>query len=580
MRLTLGRRSIAVAVVCVTSACTDPHVHPRMMGAGATTPHRGGTFRFAMDSDVGTTDPALSSDTTAMIATRMMHECLVDYGYGTADVVPALAERWDVSTDGLGYTFHLRPNARFGNGREIRSSDFVYSWERMLNPRRIPSPGADNYRLIEGYDNFREGRAQHLVGVSTPDSHTLTVRLTAPDRTFLHSLALRFASVVPREVVEAIGDERFGREGMGAGPFILERWQAGFRMSFRRNPYYFNAPKPWVDRVEFELSIARHLQFMRFVSGELELAHNYSLGTADYLWIQRHEAWRPHLARTPVPTIGAFMMNTQMRPFDNVHVRRAVTFAIDREALCRARNNRIQPAWSLFPPSIPGHRDNTPHHQRFDMAEAQREMTLAGYPNGYPEEVELWIGEGEAGLVYGQLVQNDLARMGLRIRLRQASGAVYYASMGRPNTVAMGFTGWQMDYPDPANFAEPSFHSRNIQPENSQNHAFYRSPELDALLDRARIEPDAQRRIGMYQDAEQIILRDAPWAFVYNAVELTVVQPYVRNWHPHPVWPYFPGELWLDLPTQRWTSARAALGRSLGVTSALTSPLGISEGAL
>ncbi|MFO0645588.1 MAG: ABC transporter substrate-binding protein [Polyangiales bacterium] len=573
MRSTRGAEAL-LSIALALGACTDPHTHPARMGAGRHGPRRGGTFRFAMDGDVGTADPALTPDTTAMIATRLLHECLVDYAAsGTADVVPALAERWEVSSDGLAYTFHLRPSGRFGNGRAVTSQDFAWSWERMLDPHRRPSPGAENYRLIDGYDEYRAGRAAHLRGLSTPDARTLVVRLSQPDRTFLHALALRFAAAVPREVVEAIGDERFGAEGVGAGPFVIERWEPGFRIVFRRNPYYWNAPRPWVDRVIFEVSIARHLQFMRFLAGELELAHNYSLSTADYLWIKRQPAWRPYVTSTPVPSVGAFMMNTEMRPFDNVHVRRAVAFAIDRDALCRARNYRIQPAWGLYPPSIPGHRDALPNAQRFDLDEARREMRLAGLPDGYPDEVELWIGEGESGLVYGQLIQADLARIGLRMRIKQASGSVYYSSLGQRHTVPMGFTGWQMDFPDPSNFIEPSFHSRAIQPENSSNYAFYRNAELDRLLDRGHVEPDDARRIGLYQEAEQMLLRDAPWAFLYNAVELTAVQPYVRQWSLHPVWNYFPVDVWLDLPTQAWRAARRDLARALGPLARLSTPL-------
>ena len=575
MRSTRRASALALALGALSvGACTEPHTRPHRVGAGLPGPRRGGTFRYAWESDIATVDPALAPDVSTGIPVRMLHECLVDYSYGRADVIPALAERWTASSDGLAYTFHLRPGVRFSNGRAIAAQDFVYSWERMLNPRRIPSPGADNYHLIAGYDDFREGRTQHLAGLATPDAHTLVVTLSQPDRTFLHSVALRYAAVLPREDVERVGDERFGRAATGAGPFVLERWEEGFRMVLRRNPYYWDQPRPFVDRVVFDLSIARHLQFMRFVAGEYELAHNYSLATADYLWVQRQPAWRPFIQRTPVPLISGLMMNNQMPPFDNVHVRRAVAFAIDREALARARNRRIQPAWGLYPDTIPGHRDDLPNRQRYDLTEARREMALAGYASGYPEEVELAVGDGEAGLIYGQLTQADLAQIGLRVRLRQLAGSIYYSSLGRPRTIQMGFTGWQMDYPDPSNFAEPSFHSRNIQPENSQNHAFYRNPELDRLLDRGRVEPDDARRIAIYQEVEQIILRDAPWAFVYNAVELTVTQPYVRDWVPHPVWPYYPASLWLDLPAREAAARRRSLRDALGPLAALASPLG------
>ncbi|MBI5513637.1 MAG: ABC transporter substrate-binding protein [Deltaproteobacteria bacterium] len=552
--------------------CQDPHVHPRFSGHGHRAPQRGGTFRFAFDTDVRTVDPALASDVVAAIPTKLVFASLVDYAGGSTELVPALAERWDVSPDGLRYTFHLRPNLRFSTGRRITSEDFRYSWERMLNPRRIPSPGAENYRLIVGYDAFREGHTPHLQGVETPDPDTVVVRLAAPDRTFLHVMAMRFASVVPREVVERLGDEAFGLAPVGAGPFALERWEQGSRIILRRNLHYWDAPRPWLDRIVFELSVARHLQFMRFLAGEIEYAHNFSLATADYLWIQRTPAWRPHLLRSPGATIGGLMMNTTMRPFDNLHVRRAVAFALDRDAICRARNNRIRPAWALYPPGIAGYRESPPGAQRYDVAEARREMQLAGFPEGYPEEIDLWISEGEAGLVYGQLFQADLQRIGLRTRIRQAALSVYYSSLGRPDTIPMAFDGWSMDYPDPNNFIEPNFHSRGIQPENASNHAFYRSSELDALLDRAKTEGDRARRVALYQQAEDVLLRDAPWAYLYTTLELNVVQPYVRNFVPHPVWNYYVGDVWMDLPLRRWTQTQNSRARALGPAYALANP--------
>jgi ABC-type transport system substrate-binding protein len=562
-------------LVLALLGCRDPHEHPRFLGHGHRTPQHGGTFRFAFDTDVRTVDPALASDVVAGIPTKLVFASLVDYAPGSTDLVPALAERWDISPDGLRYTFHLRPGLRFSTGRRIVSEDFRYSWERLLNPRRLPSPGAENYRLIVGYDDFREGRATHLTGVLTPDPDTVEVRLSAPDRTFLHVMAMRFASVVPREVVERLGDEAFGLAPVGAGPFALERWEQGSRIILRRNPHYWDAPRPWLGRIIFELSVARHLQFMRFLAGEIEYAHNFSLATADYLWIQRTPAWRPHLLRTPGATIGGLMMNTALAPFDNVHVRRAVAFALDRDAICRARNNRIRPAGALYPPGIAGYREHPPAAQRYDVAEARREMALAGLPDGYPEEVDLWISEGEAGLVYGQLFQADLRRIGLRTRIRQAALSVYYSSLGRPRTIPLAFDGWSMDYPDPNNFIEPNFHSRGIQDENASNHAFYRSAELDGLLDRAKTEGDRARRVALYQQAEDVLLRDAPWAYLYTTLELNVVQPYVRGFIPHPVWNYYVGDTWLDLPLRRFTARENARARALGPVYALGNPLGV-----
>lgn len=553
-------------------ACRDPYPHPRFLGAGSATPRRGGTIRFAFDSDLNTIDPALANDTVAGVPTRLVHEGLVNYAPGTTDVVPALAERWEVSPDGRTYTFHLRPGVVFSDGAPITSDDFRYSWERLLNPRRVPSPGAENYRLIVGFDEFRSGRSPHLAGLETPDPRTVVLHLTDADRTFLYLMAMRFTSVVPRRVVESLGDERFGQRPVGAGPYIMERWEPNTRITLRRNPRFWNASHIYLDRIELDLSVARHLQFMRFLAGELDYAHNYSLSTADYLWLLSNRSWRPYVVRQPGTLIGGFMMNTEMAPFDNVHVRRAVSYALDREGIARARNHRITPAWTLYPPTIPGYRGDNPLRQRFDLDAARREMALAGYPNGVPEEVTLWLGEGETGSIYGDLVQADLRRIGIRVRQRPASGSIYYATLGRRRTVQLAFTGWQMDFPDPSNFIEPNFHSRAIQDEHSSNHAFYSNPQLDQLLDRAKVEGDAALRVGLYQQAEDILLRDAPWAYMYTSLNIFVTQPYVRGWAPHPVWSDYLGEAWLDLPRRDWVAGRQAHQRSLGSLGALANP--------
>ncbi len=561
----LLRATVLSLALC---GCRDPYPFPRFTGAGDPTPRRGGTLRFAYDTDVNTTDPALANDVVAGIPTRLVHAGLVDYGPGSTALVPSLAERWEISSDGTVYTFHLRPSARFSTGRPVTSEDFRYSWERLISPETA-SPGAENYRLIVGFDDFVAGRSRRLSGVEALDPRTLRVRLTQPDRTFLHVLAMRFASVVPREEVSRLGDERFSMASVGAGPFAIERWEPNVRIVLRRNPHFWDAPRPWLDRVVFELSVARHLQFMRFLAGEIELGHNYTLSTADYLWLRRNRAWAPFITYSARATTGGLMMNTEMAPFDNVHLRRAVAFAVDRESLCRARNYRIRPAAGLYPPSLAGARDPVPNGQRYDVSAALREMRLAGYTGEVPGEVELWLGDGESGLTYGQLLQADLRRIGLRVRIRQVSNSVYYTSLQRPRTVRLAFDGWAMDFPDPSNFIEPNFHSRGIQPDHSSNHAFYRNPELDRLIDRARVERDSDARIRMYQQGEQILLRDAPWVFMYHPLDTHVVQPYVKNWVPHPVWNEYVGDLWLDLPLRRFTNERAERTRSLGPFGAL-----------
>lgn len=573
MRWTRAAEALALALL---AGCRDPYPTPAWTGAGASAPRRGGVLRFAYDADVNTADPALAQDTVAAIPTRLLFDTLVSYGPSSTEIVPDLAKRWEVSGDGRRYTFHLRTDARFSNGRALRADDVRYSMERLLDDRRIASPGAENYRLIEGFDDYRAHRAAGLAGVVARDPLTVEFRLSRPDPTFLHALAMRFAAPVPREAVEALGDAGFGQSPVGTGPFVLTRWEKSTRMVFARNPYHHAAATVHLDGIHFELSVPPHLQFMRFLAGDLDYLSNYGLATADWLWLRRHPEWLAQTQRADVPLIGAFMMNTRMPPFDNVHVRRAAAAAIDREALVRMRNGRIRPAGALYPSTIEGYRANNPHAQRFDLDLARREMSLAGHPRGIDAPFDLWTTSGESASLLAQTIQADLRRIGLHARIRQAALSVYYTALGAPQTVPMAFDGWQMDFPDPANFIEPNFHSRGIHPENSSNHAFYASAELDALLDAAHSERDPRRRISLYERAEDVVLRDAPWAFVYTPVAVSVTQPYVRGWTPHPVWNDWVGDAWLDLPRRRWRAARDRAARALGPLERLARPLAVA----
>lgn len=557
-----------VGWVLLFASCREPYPHPRFRGAGSSHPVRGGTFRYAFDSDVRSLDPHVGYDEYSTSVIRMLFDTLVDYAPGTTELVPSLAERWDVSADGKVYTFHLRPGVRFHHGRVLTAEDVRQSFERMLDPRRIPCPGTSFYHLLEGFEDFQEHRTPHVRGIVVLDPLTVQFRLTQPDQTFLNAMAMPFAAPIPVEVAESLGRDRFGQQPVGTGPFVLARWETGSRLILRRHPHYWRPELPYVDQLVLEISLARHLQFMRFQRGDLDHIHSTSMSTADYLWIHEQPAWRPYVIDAPDISMYGLAMNTEMPPWNNVHLRRAVAFAIDRESVARSRNYRIRPLGGIYPPGLPGHDPNLPGAHRYDLTLARHEMALAGYPNGLPGEVELWVTEGDGGNTYGQLLQADLARIGIRVRLRTASFAVFLDTTQRRGAVAMSFSGWSQDYPDPANFVETLFHSRNIQQENSVNQSFYRNPRLDALLDRARIETDRTRRLEMYREAERMVVADAPWAFLFYPIKTEVNQPYVRNYRINPVFSHDFRTIWLDLPLQRFVSyERAVRHRWSGLAS-------------
>lgn len=562
----LGVASFAIlaALVAALALFLPPlPTGPMFEGAGAEEPRRGGTFVAFTESDVAGFDPLVDWNAVSNIGLKLMFEGLVEHT-PDLEIVPRLArELPDVSEDGLLYTFRLRDDVRFHNGRALVADDVRWSLEHMLHPD-TGSPGVAFYSLIEGFDDYREGRAEHVRGIRVVDEHTLEIRLARPDQTFLHSMAMVFAFPVPRENYERWGDE-VGRHPVGTGAFVLDEWEAGVRVSFRRNPDFFLEGQPYLDRVVVELNLNRGPGFMRFLAGDVDHIDRFT--PTDYLWFRAQEAWQPQATIHTLVDIWGLEMNTELEPFTNRHVRRAVGFAIDRERWNRQRAGRLRPTGQPIPATLAAYDPELPGRQVHDLARAREEMALAGHPvrcerrgaegetcvaEGLEEGIELWIGgDGPTAQAYGVLAQQDLAAIGIPTRIRLVSFPVYLEQSGRPRTVPMLFGGWSMDFPDPASMLEPLYHSRGATETNASNRTFYRNPELDAVLDAARVERDSARRTAMYREASRILVDDAPWAWVMSNTKYEAWQPYVRNFRPHPVWDEMYRDVWLDLPRRR-----------------------------
>ncbi len=551
----------ALALVVFVVALPPPPPAPRWRGAGGETPRVGGTFVFHHEANVRSLDPHLAYDELSGMAIRLVFDGLLDYDQ-QSELVPSLAEALpDVSEDGRTFRFRLRRGVRFHamaghpEGRELVAEDVRWSLLRLLSPE-VGSPGYPFYASIEGADAYHEGEAEDVAGIRVLDRYTVELRLREADQTFLNAMAMPFAYPVPRENYEHWGTEtKF--HPVGTGPFVFEAWERGVQLSFTRNDRYWR-DKPGPSRMLYLENIGRELAAQRFRNGDIDSIHRQS--PSDYRFFKESEAWAPYMVEEPRGSTYGIGLNCEMPPFDDVHVRRAIAFALDREGWSRARAGRLLPAGQVLPPSIPGYDPELPTRQTFDLERAREEMRLAGHPDGLSEPITVWItGQDDTSRQYGELLQADLARIGIEVRLRFVSFAVYLTESGKPNTVPAFFTGWNLDFPDPSNFLF-LFDQASIHPEHSENRVFYRNPEVDRLLAEGKSERDRERRLGLYREANEIIARDAPWAFLYYATTMELWQPYVRNYDSHPVWSEDYREVWLDLPRQRVARTLGGLG--------------------
>jgi ABC-type transport system substrate-binding protein len=541
----LALQGLTLAGALAFAGCPELPDGPRYLGHGNRHPQRGGTLMIWEEARMRMLDPHVAWDQISGVGVEMLFDSLYKYDLESR-LIPSIAERLPViSDDGRTFTIVLRRGVRFHNGRELTAHDVVWSLERLLSPD-FGSPGASYYRAIEGFEAYSTKRAAHVSGLRVLDTYTVQIQLAKADQSFVHALAMRFASPVPKEEVMARGAD-FRRRPVGTGAFRLVSWDRGVRLVFERNPTYYMKGLPHLDRVVFEEGLKRDSAFLRFRNGEMDIMPRMS---PPDLQVLKAPAWRPHVETLARADIYAMFMNVELAPFDNVHVRRAVAFAIDRERWARARNFNIRPAGQILPPGIAGHDANLPHLQRFDLQRAREEMRLAGHPDGLPEPITIWTTDGPTGRAYGELAQADLAKIGIALRLKPVSFPVYLEETGKPRTAQIVSGGWSMDFPDPSNIL-PLVSSATKAEHDSSNRSFFSDPYLDELLERALIERDPQKRAAMYREANDFVADQAPWAIFCNTQAPQAWQPYVRGYRPHPFYWIPVNEVWLDLPRKR-----------------------------
>jgi ABC-type transport system substrate-binding protein len=557
--------ALAASFVIAPLACKQEGRAPKGKPTEALAPQRGGTLRIATFSDVRSLDPATTIDGVSSPIVNLMFAGLVDYD-DHGNIVPDLAERWELLEGGLGYRFFLRPGIHFHDGSEVTAEDVKRSIERTLHPD-TPCPGVAFYEKLEGLADYQAKKDPHLRGVVVEGPRVVTLKLSEPDATFLSVLALTFLRPVCKSAGTRYSDT-FNNQACGAGPFKLEGWQPGRKLTLRRNEQYHVPGLPRVDAIEMRMDVSRLTQRLLFEQGELDAILN-EFERPGAIWFRTHPEWSKYFHQAPAAEVYGDFMNVEMRPFDDRRIRQAVAAALDRPNLARYYEGWTVVTGHLIPPGIPGHELHVPYEQKYDLARARALMAEAGYPydpatgkGGWPETIVYHAGEGEAATRYAQLLQHDLAQIGIRIEIKEASFPQYLAVTGRPKTAVMGYTGWTLDYADPSDFFEPILTAKSITPEDCQNRSFYANPKLDALVDAAHRELDRDKRLGMYRDAEKIVCEDAPWSFTYFSSRIWITQPWIRGYEAHPVWDRYLVPVWIDAAAKQAKLAR--FGPALG----------------
>jgi ABC-type transport system substrate-binding protein len=519
---TLGAVTV-LALVCLGCRGSLAAPIPAEHGDDAP-PRRGGTLHLASFKDIRGLDPAGPSEGLAVQPMHLIFAGLVDFD-DRGRVVPDLAERWEVADGGRTYRFVLHGGIQMHDGVELTADDVKRSAERALH-RTTPDPNASYFEGIAGYTAYVSGTAEHLDGLAGP---TL------------------------RPVCRSGGDRYVDSwQPCGAGPFKLMPggWRRGTSLRLVRHDGYFRPGLPYLEAVEWAFNMQQLTQRFRFEAGELDFLHEIS--QADQARFASDPRWRPYGGTDADTSLYGESMNTTMPPFDNVEVRRAVAAAIDREHYRLLKPAYVTPLHQPIPPGIPSYESDLPG-QRYDYAAALEHMRKAGLAydpatdrGGWPDPIDYVVYDQGFPISTAQLLQQQLAKIGLRIRIRLVSWQTFLTLQRRKGGAAMSPGNWGMDYPDPSSFFEPLFTTRSIGAESSDNTAFYSNPRFDDLVARARHELDETQRAALYREAGAILCDDAPWAFTFSYHFVSERQPYVRGPLLHPVFYVDPTRVWID----------------------------------
>ncbi len=435
--------------------------------------------------------------------------------------VPGAAESWTVSPDGKTYTFKLRRDLHWSNGDPVTAEDYRYSWLRALDPA-TGSPYTEVFYFIRGAEDFYTGRAPaETVEIATPDAHTLVIRLKNPAPFFPSLTSFTTYLPVHRATVETHGD-RWTQPAfwVGNGPYRLKAWRVNDRVSLEKNSHYHSAERVRLNRID-ALAVARATTaFNLYASGRVDVL--LDKGLIPSLIMPRLRG-RPDFHPTPLFATYFYRFNVTRPPFDNPKVRRALTLALDKEAIVEKITRGGEPiAQSLTPRGVPGYQP--PEGPASSPLTAKALLREAGYPDGkgFPR-VSILYNKSELNEQIAVEIQAQWKReLGVEIDLRNQEWATFLGSLD-----ALDFdiarSSWIGDYEDPLTFLDCFATGRG------NNRTGWSNPVYDDLLAKAQAEPNPNTRLRHLAQAEEILVAQAmPIIPLYHFVGCLMFDP--KKW--------------------------------------------------
>lgn len=461
------------------------------------------TIVIGTTDKIATLDPANAYDYLSCNVIRNIMSGLVDYRPGTSRIVPALAERWEISPDGLIYTFYLRKGVKFSDGTPFNANAVKFSIERAIK--------------LDGDPAFL--LADVIESVEVVNEYTVNIKLKYPFSPFLSLMAFTVAFPVSPS---SYNDKEFSDVGVGIGPYKVKKWTKDVELVLEANPNWYGAsPKSKLIVIKFYDS-AKSLR-AAVESGEVDLAYR-TLNPEDIVELKEKDKLKVYEGESPV--IRYLVFNAKREPFANANVRRAIAYAIDRDMITkRVFKDTVSSLYSMIPLGMWGHTDVFPKYERGKAVEL---LKREGYSEGKPLEIELWYtptyyGSTEADVA--QMIKLMLEATGvIRVDIKYAEWATYVEHLEK-GMMGLFLLGWYPDYLDPDDYTWPFVHSS----ESPSMGSFYSNSKMDELLLRGRQIPHEEGRTKVYEEIQKLLAEEAPYIPLWQAKQYCIAKPEVKG---------------------------------------------------
>ncbi len=499
-------------------------------------------------SDIKTFDPALSTDVNSIEAINLVFTGLVQSD-DNLKIQPQLASSYDLASDGLTWTFHLRPNLKFSDGTPLTSADVVYSINRALLPATKSVVGPVYLALIKDSDKLNAGKIPTIIGDSllTPDPNTVVIIANKKAAYFLDALAYWTSYVVEKSLIDKYGDNWTDHlnQGGGDGPFEVQAWNHNTNIVLVPNPTYYG-PHPQLTKLIYPFYKQTDTNFKAYQAGQTDystLIPTADLDTARALPNNQYQL-------VPQLAINYLTMNYLVKPFDNIHIRQAFALAINKDLIIQSvYKNTYVPTNHIVPKGMPGYNPNLMAPDGVAGTSGDPTKAKALLQQGLTEEgwtsvsqlpaVKLTYASGDPNLANAMAAMQQMwqTTLGVSVKTNPEDFNKLLtdseAALNNPNGLQFWAIGWIADYPDPQDWTSLQFgkgqqyNQINYGQNNSANAA--QQQQVQQALDAADVNPDQNARLQAYMQAEQQLVNDVAWLSWAQVAFSQVLKPYVKG---------------------------------------------------